>query len=489
MLSACCPLLIGAAAACLIMIWASTFHACPASVSVVAAPALQPISRQGNVTKHGFTKVALDKLKVARGFLAEGAPRTLGGCGSVTEAWERMISQRLQAHESCCCAIALACIAQQVLSGKAWRWQDLIKSCLVRMQAFTSLAVKALAAELPGHDLLNAFCLFDCHGRSARFRGDEAARLETNIRSAERLAQVFNLEVDGLYNEHLDHEGIALHGHRSRNLSNFEAWKSAVLRTRARRSTKENHPSDNLLRVLIRYGAFSGATTSGVEQSFSRLEKHFPANKRKISWEHELDEAKLVLDHDSSQEELICKAAKLIWLQYFPPPRSIPAGARFDKGCKRKQRHDQARRGAPSCIVITALSAIMYEVASLPKSSEQLAARRGAPPRRRTSRRPRQRSSGVAWRRSQRAPASRRQLKWRPAQLRRQLTSTLPRCSGKHPSSKASSTSTRCSPTLTGFCWDRRWTPTWLTWQRLLRRSSRLPTGHAWQKKPAQRRF
>lgn len=357
------------------------------------------------------------------------------------------------------------------------------------MQAFTSLAVKALAAELPGHDLLNAFCIFDCHGRSARFRGDEDARVDANIKAAERLAQVFNVEVDGLYNEHLDHEGIALHGHRSRNLSNFEAWKSAILRTRARGSTKKNHPSDNLLRVLIRYGAFNGATTSGVEQSFSRLEKHFPANKRKISWEHELDEAKLVLDHDSSQEEIICKAAKQIWLQYFPPLRSIPTEARFDKGYKRK-RSDQARQGAPSCIIVIVsgtLSAIMYEVASLPKSSEQLAARRSAPPRR--TRRPRRRSSGVAWRRSQRAPASRRQLKWSAAQLQRQPTSTLPRWPGKHPSSTASSTSTRCSPTLTGFCWNRRWTLTWLKWQRLLGRSSRPPTGHAWQKKPAQRRF
>ena len=42
--------------------------------------------RQGNVTKHGFTKVALDKLRVPRGFLVRGEPRTLGGGSRVTEA-------------------------------------------------------------------------------------------------------------------------------------------------------------------------------------------------------------------------------------------------------------------------------------------------------------------------------------------------------------------------------------------------------------------
>ena len=207
-------------------------------------------------------------------------------------------------------------------------WQGLIESCMVRMQAFTSLAAKALAAELPGHDLLNAFSLFNCHGRSARLRDDDVAAFEANkIKSAERLAKVFKVEVENLYNEHLDHEGIALYGARSRNLSNFEAWKSAVLRTRSRRSTREAHPSDSLLRVLIRYGAFTGATTSGVEQSFSRLEKHISSNKRCMKWERELDEAKLVLDHDSAQEGPICQAARQIWLQYSPQPRTTSSKA------------------------------------------------------------------------------------------------------------------------------------------------------------------
>ncbi len=95
----------------------------------------------------------------------------------------------------------------------------------------------------------------------------------------------------------------------------------------------------------IRYGAFTGATTSGVEQSFSRLEKHISSNKRCMKWERELDEAKLVLDHDSAQEGPICQAARQIWLQYFPQPRTTSSTTkRLDKGVKRK-RCDQDQAG------------------------------------------------------------------------------------------------------------------------------------------------
>lgn len=229
--------------------------------------------------------------------------------------------------------------------------QALVDRCLVRMQAFTSLAAQALQAELPGHDLLNAFSIFNCHGRSARLggggdlRGSAEAEAEADkLKSMERLVQVFGLQIEDLFNEHLDHEPIALHAAKSQNLSNFDAWKTAVLRTRSRRSTQQRHPSDSLLKVLIRYGAFTGATTSGVEQCFSRIDKHISSRKRGMSWEHELDEVKLILDHDSSQEGAICEAARRVWLLHFPAPRArgSAAVARIDKGCKRKIQNEEA---------------------------------------------------------------------------------------------------------------------------------------------------
>ena len=58
------------------------------------------------------------------------------------------------------------------------------------------------------------------------------------------------------------------------------------------------HPQDQLNRLLQRYIAWCGCTTSGVEQSFGKAEWLLPKRRGKLETEAQEDEVILHVDQD-----------------------------------------------------------------------------------------------------------------------------------------------------------------------------------------------
>ena len=92
-------------------------------------------------------------------------------------------------------------------------------------------------------------------------------------------------------------------------------FRSAV---EATKRSRVNYPVDNLLPLLEAYGAFS-CSSSGVEQNFSVRQWLVP-KQRGVSNQHELDHLQIVLA-DVSDEQVVFKAASVIWAQLYGKPR------------------------------------------------------------------------------------------------------------------------------------------------------------------------
>ena len=153
--------------------------------------------------------------------------------------------------------------------------------------------------------------------------------------SLERLAQVLDLDADQLALELSLHEPIARHEARTPNTSSFECWRTAVMRTSsAAPAVRAKFPSENLFILLSRYGAWSGASTSGIEQLFSRLADHIPPDRQHMSSELYLAEAKLLADVTLEDSGDVLQIARKLWTLRSGPPRASCA-TRLDKGIPR----------------------------------------------------------------------------------------------------------------------------------------------------------
>ncbi|CAE7657751.1 unnamed protein product [Symbiodinium sp. CCMP2592] len=181
---------------------------------------------------------------------------------------------------------------------------------LGHLRLYTRLAIKTLQAEFPAFSLLACFRMFNV-GPATRAQAAEDAR------------QLI--------------EG---------KLSNVDAWSRAVHRTATRqRQVRENYPSGVLRVVLARYAAWTGATTSGVEQFFAKMADHVPSDRNHLTDAHLFTEAKLLSDfrdRDTCQET-VCELASEIWKLTSGPPRAS-AKDRIDAGVPRKKPQDRQRR-------------------------------------------------------------------------------------------------------------------------------------------------
>eukprot|EP00969_Alexandrium_andersonii_P171917 7598872-Alexandrium_andersonii.AAC.1 len=116
------------------------------------------------------------------------------------------------------------------------------------------------------------------------------------------------------------------------------AWAEAVATTQGRKGQRTAHSADALVPVLLRYVAFRGATTSGVEQSFSTQSQLLrPCRANHCTEWLENDEFKIAADLSKDQYDNTIQAAQSIWRKYFGKPRTTKREKRrFDVGKKRK---------------------------------------------------------------------------------------------------------------------------------------------------------
>lgn len=136
------------------------------------------------------------------------------------------------------------------------------------------------------------------------------------------------------------YEGVAATIYESKRVSCWEAWAGALRRTMGRGNyqTLARHPSKCLLLVMHRYGAYNGATTSGVEQAFSLQQKLLDGRSGSLGLE--LDEMKIVVDCGSTASEVddLARGAQEVWRKCFGNARKSAKvdSFRLDKGLKRK---------------------------------------------------------------------------------------------------------------------------------------------------------
>ena len=253
--------------------------------------------------KSGYTEMALVQLKRPIAFDVDGAPKCLGGADKVSDA--------------------------------------MIARCFHSMKTLVALSTEVIEAEFPAHQLISAFNLFNVT-EAARGSRYESVDFLNHLRiSAEKLCNVFEGCVESFLQEYWDHKAIAFH-HASTTpspCSSFESWAFAIKRTSARKETAARHPSETLRWIVAHFGALDGATTSGVEQDFSRMVRIVSAERSLLSEENQGLELKFMLDFNPSLAGEIIPLARGVWLSRFGAPRK-GSKCRIDKGTKRPQKND-----------------------------------------------------------------------------------------------------------------------------------------------------
>ncbi|CAE7442349.1 unnamed protein product, partial [Symbiodinium necroappetens] len=255
---------------------------------------------KGGVLSQGYTQYMIDYLQDQRGFLLKNEARTLGG------------EDRVNA---------------QMLAG-----------CCNIFKAYVRLAVHTVEQEFPCHDVLSAMSVLNI--REKRKNEDTLEHLmwtEHRQASLERLAQVCRKDPQALRDQFMDLEPIARYEVATNHCSSFEGWRAAVLRCRASKpQVRQRHKTDVILPVLIKYGCFCGLSASGVEQSFSKLQRFQPKERKCMLPTTAEDEASLMLLHDCSVHQWLSQRGRQIWLDNFGKPRASCA-TRIDRGVPKRK--------------------------------------------------------------------------------------------------------------------------------------------------------
>ncbi len=139
----------------------------------------------------------------------------------------------------------------------------------------------------------------------------------------ERLAHAYDLEPGELQAQFEDVYPIAagIYKSSSGSLGSRECWVQAFRRVCDRRVT-HNHPVAALRVVLMRYLMLSGATSSGVEQNFSKCEQLFDGRRSGCSLPIEDDELRIVLGSPDSITDALLKQAAGIYRKHYGAPRN-----------------------------------------------------------------------------------------------------------------------------------------------------------------------
>lgn len=198
-----------------------------------------------------------------------------------------------------------------------------LASCFHRMAAYTALVADVVQTEFPDYELFCAFSVFDLSGGNAG---------ECDAIALQRLAQAFNVNYVELKDQYHRIRMVALQKKKDGvGISNKEAWQQTV---QACRSNKR-WTSEALLPVLVRFAGWT-ASTSGVEQNFSKALKTIGAHRFNMTHENEETAIKFAVYQPDNEEELktITANARKLWDRHYGPARAVTM-QRLDKGTRR----------------------------------------------------------------------------------------------------------------------------------------------------------
>ena len=221
----------------------------------------------------------------------------------------------------------------RTIGGSARVTAALLQRCCEIMQTYVVLAVQTMHAEFPDFDLMQAFGIFNLRPVRKGDNLDHVVWTDRKQKDLERLSAYAGQDPARVRSQFCDLEPAARYEQSQTGCSSFEAWKVVALRFQSgRKALRQRHPTDAIVPVLIKYGAHSGATTSGVEQSFSLLQRYQPAERKHMLDGTALDEACLMLlPNDTVLHAQLCDRAVQIWADHLGAPRER-CKARVDKG-------------------------------------------------------------------------------------------------------------------------------------------------------------
>ena len=193
-----------------------------------------------------------------------------------------------------------------------------------------ALVTQTVEAEFPGFGLLSAMSIFNLNHRTRDAEVGQDGMVHVQ-EAAQRLCSVFtDVDQQGFIDEFLDVRPIAMHHSKLVSVSSFDAWREAI--RKVSRRSKQTHPTGNLVKLIMRLGAWDGCSTSGVERVFAKLrqcERHLSSENRRL-------ELKMFWDYDRIGPEAN-STASTIWDKLYGAPRN-GSTTRLDTGVKRKRR-------------------------------------------------------------------------------------------------------------------------------------------------------
>ena len=203
----------------------------------------------------------------------------------------------------------------------------MLDRCFARMAGWVHLAGLSIKAEFPDWELLAAFGAMNLSPLPSQ------AEIDTSLR---RLSSVFGLSYVHLKSEFEDFQRFAIDVYHRQSakepLSCYRAWAHSVQRMAGARDRRSVHPSTNLLPLLARYGAFCGATTSGVERTFKDFCKQANGERGAVNNDMVNCELKLRSEVLPGDVPRLVTAARDIWQECFGAARCPGTERRWVSG-------------------------------------------------------------------------------------------------------------------------------------------------------------
>ena len=209
---------------------------------------------------------------------------------------------------------------------------EIADACFNEIAPWVKLSIATVRAEFPHFDGIAGFRAFSLTQQRRETASthvyDELGReeLDNNIC---RVAKLQNEDEMTLRWETHQTKPIALQSFVKDGHTNLDAWKQAIARFPGSLET--------LRRTLIAFAAY-GASSSGVEQDFSKALRAISPQQWSGSEELENDLLKVILDRDEKDEQQVIANAKEVWAAHYGIPRNPPTLPRRHKGLPRPRR-------------------------------------------------------------------------------------------------------------------------------------------------------
>ncbi len=228
-------------------------------------------------------------------------------------------------------AIALLSKARVFLKGTAVHTvggphkvvHRMLERCRARMACWVKLAIQCINLEFPAWLPLHSFCVFDLSGRTVGM----GTNTDFHQTCFARLAKMFAVDAAQLQSEYLRCGSYAMSQFRmAGGGKSCPSWVAAVTKPGAglRLGTSA------LMKILHVFQAWDGMTTSGIEQTFSRVKRVVGPHKELLTDENMLSEIIVMcgFGEDSAFKANVISEAQKIWEQTWGPPRAAGSANR-----------------------------------------------------------------------------------------------------------------------------------------------------------------